>query len=213
MLTSLPKLNRSKEVKEFKSSVGPRCTLVNLARAGKKSPLPAVCPSPLEEVRSLPRVCLNRTDHANVPYQCQQKARGRPNISPASSPVSTVSLPQRDRAGAAGGAAPPGIANGFQTTVWDFWSSHFCCRLLTTAGNNCLSKSVTLYYAFSSNTPLSPHPQNGKDKICVLTWRYINYLLIQTAFAKPVATLIYFKLENESLPPATAVYVSTNKPK
>lgn len=78
MLTSLLKLNRRKAVKGFKSSVGPRCTLMNLARAGKKSPLPTVCPSPLEEVRSLPPIGLNRTDHANVPYQCQQKARDAP---------------------------------------------------------------------------------------------------------------------------------------
>lgn len=42
--TSLPKLNRIKAVKEFKSSVRPRCTPVNEAGAGKKSPLPTALP-------------------------------------------------------------------------------------------------------------------------------------------------------------------------
>ena len=51
---SLVKLTKSKAVGEFRSSAGPRCTLVNLAGASKNSPLPTVRPCPLEGVRSLP---------------------------------------------------------------------------------------------------------------------------------------------------------------
>lgn len=174
--------------------MGPRCIPVNLARPGKKSPLPAVCPSPLEEVRSLPPITLNRTDHANVPYQRQQKAMDahfchdrkqfgieagqmQTDHQVCQLPCAGVSLPSRDEQERQ--SALPGIANRVQTTGWGFQSSRFSSKLLTTAGNNGLSKNVILYYAFLSNTPLSSlFPQNGKDNICVLTLGYINYFLL-----------------------------------
>lgn len=174
------RLNRSKAVTKFKSSVGPRCIPVNLARPGKKSPLPAVCPSPLEEVRSLPPITLNRTDHANVPYQRQQKAtdahfchdRKQFGIEAGQMqtdhhvcqlPCAGVSLPSRDEQERQ--SALPGIANRFQTTGWDFQSSRFSSKLLTAGGNNGLSKKRDIVLCIPQQHPsLLPFPSKWKGQ-------------------------------------------------
>lgn len=94
----------SSRVPEFRR---PRCTPANLARVGKKSPLPAHCPFPsgtgqVTSPISAPRWCQPRAMDALASAATEsdledKQVRHRAFTNPSSSPVSRVSHPQRDK--------------------------------------------------------------------------------------------------------------------